>query len=200
MSIGWPPPNAKAPDPPSRRSLISRISCSRSASRRANSSSVILPISRCISASSSRCSAESSFSSASATAIALSSAQRMPPISRLSRMNMSARSVLAGALQFEADVDEIVRRPRPRVLEGQLVEVRRDVLDAPVERLFLVTLHQERGVHNHLVADRAVDAGRDRHVAKALEEFGDVSLGTRLQRRIDQAPVLHPREVGRALL
>src|SRR5688572_16577058 len=46
--------------------------------------------------------------------------------------------VLSGPFQLQPDVDEVIRRPRPRVLEGQLLEVRGDVLDPPVERLFLI--------------------------------------------------------------
>ena len=59
-------------------------------------------------------------------------------------------------LQLEADVDEVVRRPGPRVLEGQLVVARADVLDARVEGLLGVARDQEGGVHDHPVADRLV--------------------------------------------
>ena len=34
----------------------------------------------------------------------------------------------------------------------------------------------------------------------SIEDLGDVALGSRLQRRVDQPAVLHAREVGRPLL
>jgi hypothetical protein len=88
VSIGS-APNAIGPDPPSRRSLISRIRASRSASTSANSSSEISPISRRISASSSASrSAVSSFISASAAVTTVRSAHEMPEIMSESRMNI----------------------------------------------------------------------------------------------------------------
>ena len=59
---------------------------------------------------------------------------------------------------------------------------------------------EERGVHDHPVADRLVRARRDRHVAQRLEDLADVALRPRLQRGVDEAAVLHAREVGRPLL
>ena len=40
--------------------------------------------------------------------------------------------------------------------------------------LLLVALDEERCVHDHLVADGAVDPRGHRHIAKTLQEFGDV--------------------------
>src|SRR5688572_92555 len=174
---------------------------STSASISWNSSSESSPISRRISASSS-CSrrAVSSFISASAAVTTVLITHRRPEIISESSRNTGSSLMLARALQLQADVDEVVRWPGSGVLEGQLVEARRDFLDAAVERLFLVALDEERGVHDHLVADRAVDARRHRDVAQPLQELGDVALRPLLQRAIDQPSVLHAREVGRALL
>src|SRR5690348_10417847 len=183
VSIGCAPPNASGPAP-SRRSLMSRIRASRSASMSENSSLLNSPSSRRISASS-NCSrsAESSFISASAAVTTVSRVQRMPEIIRESRRNIAilqVRLMLPSPFQFESDVDEVVRRPRPRVLERQLVELRRDLLDAPIEGLLLVALDEKGRVHDHLVADRAVHAGGHRDVAQPLQEFGHVALGALL--------------------
>src|SRR5436190_14943979 len=177
------------------------MACSRSASMAANSSSVMSPISRCISASSRRPrKAESSFSSASAAVTTVCRVQRMPAIINESSRNTSAMSVLSGPFELEPDVDEVVRGPRPRVLERELVEMGGDLLDAAIERLLLIALYEERGVHDHLVADGPVHPRCHRYVAQPLEKLGDVPLRARLERRVDEAAVLHPREIGRALL
>ena len=47
-------------------------------------------------------------------------------------------ALVLSPLQFQPDVDEVVRRPGPRVLERQLVEAAGDFLDLLVERLFLI--------------------------------------------------------------
>src|ERR1051326_2641352 len=161
----------------------------------ANWPSVMSPSSSCICASSS-CSRRplSSCDSASAAATILSSTNRRLPISNESRMNTSR------AFELEPDVDEVVGRPGPGVLEGQLVEAARDCLPFGVGPLLLVAGDQERGVHDHLVADRLVDARRHRHFAELVEDVRDVALRPRLQRRFDQAAVLHAREVGRTFL
>src|SRR5439155_9453592 len=168
-----------------------------SSSKTANSSSVISPSSTriCAARSCSR-SAVSSFSSVSAAAATLSSTNRMLPIKRESRMNIASMR----PLELQPDVDEVVGRPRAGVLERQLLVLLADFLDARVERLFLVARDEERRVHDHPVADRLVRSRRDRDVAQRAEDPGDVALGPRLQRRVDQAAVLHAREVRRALL
>jgi hypothetical protein len=63
----------------------------------------------------------------------------------------------------------------PVYLNVSLSKVRGDVLDAAVEGLLLIALDEERGVHDHLVADRTVDPRGHRHVAQPLQEFGDVA-------------------------
>src|SRR5207253_715167 len=103
------------------RLRISRRRGSSSASNRANSSSVISPSSsRIWAASSSSRRRESSFSSASTAAAILPSTNLIPPRSILS--TISKRLLLLRPLQLQADVDEVIRRPGPRVLEGELVE------------------------------------------------------------------------------
>src|SRR6185295_5534291 len=131
---------------PSFRSRISRRRARMSASKVANSCSVISPSSRriCAARSSSR-RRESSFSSASTAAAILPSTNLMPPTSILS--TISNRLLLLGALQLQPDVDEVVRRPGPRVLEGELVEAGADLLHPLVERLLLVARDEEGGVH-----------------------------------------------------
>src|SRR5687768_13458212 len=97
----------------------------------------------------------------------------MPPMGALSgrRRRSSSRNATSAlrALELEADVHEVVRRPRSRVEERQLVLVLfRDLGDLIVEGPGLVTLHEERGVHDHLVADRLVRARGDGRVAQRL--------------------------------
>src|SRR5262249_3811043 len=150
----------------------------RSRSISAKWSSVISPSSRCISAAS-NCSRSvvSSFISASAAVVTVLRTQEMPSIISESRRNIDVQRwtvrsalMLASALQFQSDVDEVVRRPRARVLEGQLVESGRDFLDAAIERQLLIALDEERGVHDHLVANRPDDARGNRNIAQPLQE------------------------------
>src|SRR5206468_5406603 len=109
------------------RLRISRRRGSSSASNRANSSSVISPSSsRICAASNSSRRRESSSSSASTAAATLPSTNLIPPRSILS--TISKRLLLLRPLQLQADVDEVVRWPGPRVLEGELVEAGADLL------------------------------------------------------------------------
>src|SRR5262245_25641288 len=199
VSIGVPAPNSRGPAPPSRRSLISRMRASKSRSMSANSSSDISPSSRCISAASS-CSrnAVSSFISASAAVTTVRNVHEMPLIIKESRRNIAL--MLSGALQLQANVDKVVRRPWSRVLERQLVERGRDFLDAAVERRLLIALHEKCRGHDHLVPDSTVHARGDGNIAQPLQEFRDISLGTLLERTVDQPSVLHPGEIGGPLL
>src|SRR4051794_15252109 len=67
--------------------------------------------------------------------------------------NLATQQLSFRALQLQPDIDEVVRRPRSRVEERQLVLVLfRDVGDLVVERLRLLAIDEERGVHDHLVA------------------------------------------------
>src|ERR1043166_1981039 len=95
-----------------------------------------------------------------------------PSMRRESSKNIKVRPTggldLRG-LELQPDVDEVVRRPWTRVLERQLVEPPRDVFDLLVERLLLVSRDQERGVHDHLIANRLVDPRRPPHAAQLLE-------------------------------
>src|SRR5918993_823790 len=82
------------------------------------------------------------------------------------------------ALQFEADVDEVVGGPRARVLEGELALVLGgDVFDLVVELGLAVALDEEGGVHDHLVADGLVGARGDRRVAERVVDVADVGVG-----------------------
>src|SRR4051812_46220438 len=207
---------------PGLRPLISRMRASTSCSIAANSSSEISPSSSCICASSRRSrSTVSSSSSASAAATTLSRTKRIEPISRESRINTgraiyplsafgyprreslffgertadSGKPTRSGSFQLQPNIHEIVGRPRPRVFERELVESAGDRFHFRVERAFMVARNQERGVHDHLVADRLVDPRRDRHFTQLLEDVGDVALRFRLQRGVDQSSVLHPCEV-----
>src|SRR3990167_10474034 len=66
------------------------------------------------------------------------------------------------ALERETDRDEVVRRPRTGVLEGELALVPlADLLDLTVEGLGLLARDEERRVHDHLVADHLVGPRRD---------------------------------------
>src|SRR5437763_10932635 len=128
--MGW-------PASPSGRARISRSRASTAASKRANSSCVSSPSSsRSWAASSSSRRRESSFSSASTAAAILPRTNRIPPASM--RSTISKGLLLLGPLELQADVDEVVRRPWPRVLERQLVEPRADLLHALIERQLLV--------------------------------------------------------------
>src|SRR5262249_1440268 len=201
-----------ADSPPRWRSRISRIRATMSASSSSNSAWLISPSSTRICASSRRSrSTVSSLSSVSTPAPIFSGPNRTPEIRSESMMSMAMRGRFAVQrrlasrpsmcpFQFQPDVDEIVRRPRPGVLEGELLVLLADFLDAGVEGLLHLARHEERRVHDHAVADRLVGARGDRHVAQRAEDLGHVALGARLQGGVDQPAVLHAREIGRALL
>ena len=57
-------------------------------------------------------------------------------------------------------------------------------LDLAVEGGLAITRDEERGVHDHLVADGLVRARGDGHIAQRLEDLADVALGARLQRAL----------------
>src|SRR3954452_14244929 len=85
-------------------------------------------------------------------------------------MRMSSRRNIGGlplrALQFEADIHEVVRRPWAGVEERELVLVLLgDVGDLIVERFRFLAIDQERGVEDHLVANRFVRTRGDGGVA-----------------------------------
>src|SRR4029079_19210221 len=200
-----------ADSPPRWRSLISRMRATMSASIWSNSSWLISSSSRRICASSRRSrSTLSSFSSVSTAAAILSSTKRTPERIRLSMIStvstpnaecrMLKRHLSMGAFELEADVDEVVRRPGTGVLEGQLLVLLPDLLDPRVERLLHLARDEKGGVHDHAVADRLVRARGDRDVPQRGEDLGDVALGPGLQRRVDEAAVLHAGEIRRPLL
>src|SRR3989442_9165738 len=93
-------------------------------------------------------------------------------------------------LELQPYVDKVIRRPRAGALERQLVEAAVNRLHFRVERRLLIARDEERGVHDHLIADRLVDARRERHLAELMEDVGDVTLRARLQGGIDQPAVL----------
>src|SRR5262245_60803624 len=80
------------------------------------------------------------------------------------------------ALEFQPYVDEVIRRPRAGVLEGEALEPSGDGFDLRVESGFLIARDEERGVHDHLVADRLVDSRRHRHLAQLIQDLGHVAL------------------------
>src|SRR5262249_44579403 len=154
-----------ADSPPRWRSLISLMRARMSASSSSNSSWLISPSSTRICASSSRSRKTlSSLSSVSTAAATLSSTNRTPETISASMISTSMR-----AFELQADVAEVVRRPRPGVLEGQLLVLLADFLDPRVERLLALARHQERGVHDHAIADGLVGARRHRDVAQRVE-------------------------------
>src|SRR5205085_3977889 len=71
-----------------------------------------------------------------------------------------------GPLQLEPDVHEVVGRPRAGVAERQMGVFRADGLDLAVEGGLAITRDEERGVHDHLVADGLVRARGDGHIAQ----------------------------------
>ena len=62
------------------------------------------------------------------------------------------------------------------VFERQLIESARDRFDLGVECLLLIPGDQKRCIHDHLVADRLVDARSDRDVPELVEHGRNVSL------------------------
>src|SRR5437868_15415739 len=60
----------------------------------------------------------------------------------------------AGLLELELDVDEVVRRPRTRVLEReQVLVLAAHLAHTLVELLAAATVHEKGRVENHAVAD-----------------------------------------------
>src|SRR5687768_6045577 len=91
---------------------------------------------------------------------------------RVPRTTWSVRS-----FQLELDVDEVVRRPRAGILEGEDILVfPADVLHPLVERRFLLAIHEECGVEDHAVADRLVAPAGDGHGLQELVDVRDVPL------------------------
>src|SRR5687768_16233693 len=146
---------------------------------------------------------DSSFSSLSASCW-IRRMMNLKPLTGASRMSSSMNMARPSggpfaAFELEADVDEVVGRPRAGVFEGELALVLGgDLLDLRVELLLAVALDEEGGVHDHLVADGLVGARGDRRVAEVGVDLADVGVRLLGERRLDQAAELHPREVGRA--
>src|SRR4051812_10807172 len=105
-----------------------------------------------------------------------------------------------GPFELQPDVHEVVGRPRAGKLERELVVTLTDVADARVERLFGASCDQECGIHDHPVANRLIRARRHGDVSQRFEDLAHVALRPRLQRGIDQAPVLHASEIGGSCL
>src|SRR5919204_3936361 len=104
-------------------------------------------------------------------------------------------------LQLQPDGHEVVRRPRAGVAERELALVARgDFLHFGVEDRGRVALDQERGVHDHPLANWLVGPRGDRRVAQILVDLAHVGVGFVGQRLLDHAPELHAREVRRGLL
>src|SRR6266568_4804766 len=97
------------------------------------------------------------------------------------------------ALELQADGHEVVRRPRAGVLERELaLELLADVVDLRVEVVGLVPAHEERRVHDHLVADDLVRPRRDRRVSQVVVDLPDVGVRLVGERLLDEPAELHP--------
>src|SRR3954466_6544297 len=84
-------------------------------------------------------------------------------------------SVRRSALELEADVHEVIRRPRASVAEVQTVsEALGDAVHGGVELGFAVALDQECCVHDHLLANRLVVARGHAHVAQCLVDLTNI--------------------------
>src|SRR6185312_704037 len=103
---------------------------------------------------------------------------------------------LPAALQFQADIHKIVRRPWAGIFEIQAVaKFLRDFVYGSVELGFTGLLDQERGIHDHLVANGFVVAGSNADRAQSVINFTDVVCGQFRQGLIDHAAQLHASEV-----
>src|SRR5215210_5844161 len=114
------------------------------------------------------------------------------------RSPMASRPSSGRLLQLEFDVHEIVRWPRPGVLEGeQILVLPADLLHLLVERFFGPAIHQKRGVENHAVADNLVAPAGDRYVLELLVNVRHVPVARVLHRSLDETAQLHTRKVRR---
>src|SRR5690606_99797 len=189
-----------------RHSRASRSRSTRAASRRRYSSSSMAPISSSIwSASISSLIRSSSVSSLCATPSTCrreNSTSAFGPVTgqnrRCFRMPRASPPRSARALELELDVHEVVGRPGPRVLEGQQALV---ALAQPAHRLVELVLarplDEEGGVQDHAVADELVRlAGHGERLELGVEVRNEL-VRALLERRLDEAAELDPREVGR---
>src|SRR6185312_6661278 len=141
---------------------------------------------------------ESSVSSSSTARRTLSSVHIVPshgPVNGASRMDDSS-PMLVGLLQLELDVDEVVRRPRPGILEREeMLVATTQLLHGVVERLLTGPVDQKRRVHDHAVSDDLVAPARNGDALEFLVHSCDVPAGGFLQRTLDQSAELHAREI-----
>src|SRR5215467_1558059 len=81
------------------------------------------------------------------------------------------------ALELEANVNEVIGRPGPAILECELAVIpRRDFLHFLIEFAFGFSLNEKRRVHNHLVAYRLIGPGGDGGVTKDRIDFSNIGI------------------------
>src|SRR6185312_13520248 len=143
--------------------------------------------------------AESSVSSSSTARRTLSSVHMVPshgPVNGASRIDDSS-PMLVRLLQLELDVDEVVRRPGPGVLEHkQVLEAPAQLLHDFVECPLAGAVDQKRGVQDHAIANDLVASARNRHALELLVDRRDVTTGAFFKCAFDEPAELHAREVG----
>src|SRR5437879_1163751 len=112
------------------------------------------------------------------------------------RKRITGRLDPGRALELQTDRDEVVWGPRARVAEGQLSFVPLpDLANFLVEELGLIATDEERGVHDHLVANHLVGTRGDRGFAQLVVDLPDVRIRPVAKRLLYQAAKLHPREI-----
>src|SRR5947209_191470 len=87
----------------------------------------------------------------------------------------AATSERGRLLQREANVDEVVRRPRPGVAERQAPFIATcDLVHAPVETLGVRALDEEGRIQDHPLADRLVQLRRHGIRAKRVVDLAHI--------------------------
>src|SRR5581483_12159347 len=104
----------------------------------------------------------------------------------------------ARALQLQLDVDEVVWRPRPGVLERQqIIVAMTDLTHALVELLGASPLDEEGRIHDHAIANDLVAPTRDGDRLERIVHVGDEAIAGLFEGGLDEPAELHAGEVGR---